>query len=178
MIQRIFSLVALSLVMATTLMAQTPQQLAALKTQANAMANAIKKQDYKTVIKMTNPKIVAAGGGEAKMMEELNKGIGMMKAKGMNISINNVSLGVPSAFIKVDKQLQCTVPDKIDIKMIGGTVSTNSTLIALSDDNGKTWNFIDAMGKNVATIKQVIPTLSDKLIIANMDKPQFVPDKL
>ena len=178
MIQRIFTLVALSFVMATTLLAQTPQQLAALKAQANTMATAIKKQDYKTAIKMTNPKMVAAAGGEAKMLEELNKGIGMMKAKGMNMSINNISLGEPSAFIKVDKQLQCTMPDKIEVKMMGGTISTNSTLVAVSDDNGKTWNFIDAMGKNVASIKKIIPTLSDKLVIAKMEQPQFVPDKL
>lgn len=178
MIQRMFTLVALSLVMASTLLAQTPQQLAALKVQANTMAAAIKKQDYKTVIKMTNQKIVVASGGEAKMLEELNKGMGAMKAKGMNISINNISLGEPSAFIKVDKQLQCTVQDKIEVKMMGGTISTNSTLIAISDDNGKSWNFIDAMGKNVASIKKIIPTLSDKLVIAKMEQPQFIPDKL
>jgi Neuraminidase (sialidase) len=51
-------------------------------------------------------------------------------------------VGEPSAFIKVKKQLQCTLPDKIEIKMMGGTMSTNSTLIAISDDNGKTWSKI------------------------------------
>jgi hypothetical protein len=178
MIQRIFMLVAMLLVMASTLLAQTPQQLAALKAQANAMATAIKKQDFKTVIKMTNPKVVAAAGGEAKMLEQLSKGMGAMKAKGMSINISNVVVGEPSAFIKVKKQLQCTVPDKIEIKMMGGTMSTNSTLIAISDDNGKNWNFIDAMGKNIATLKQTLPELSDKLVIAKMEQPQFVPDKL
>jgi len=178
MIQRSFMLVAMPLVMATTLLAQTPQQIATLKAQANAMASAIKKQDFKTVIKMTNPKAVAAAGGEAKMLEQLSKGMGVMKAKGMNLSINNVVIGEPSAFIKVKKQLQCTLPDKIEIKMMGGTMSTNSTLIAISDDNGKTWNFIDAMGKNIASLKQTLPELSDKLVIAKMEQPQFVPDKL
>ncbi len=178
MIQRLFTLVAFSLVMATTILAQTPQQLAALKAQANTMAMAIKKQDYKTVVKMTNPKIITAAGGEAKMMESLNKGINAMKAKGMTMNISNVTIGEPSAFITVKKQLQCSVPDKIEIKMMGGTISSNSTLIAISDDNGKTWNFIDAMGKNLAAIKQVLPDLSDKLVIAKMEQPQFVPDKL
>lgn len=175
---RIVTLIAFILVMASTLLAQTPQQLATLKAQAKAMATAIKKQDFKTVIKMTNPKVVAAAGGEAKMLEQLSKGMGMMKAKGMNMSISNVVVGEPSAFIKVKKQLQCTVPDKIEIKMMGGTMSTNSTLIAISDDNGKTWNFIDAMGKNLASLKQTLPDLSDKLVIAKMEAPQFVADKL
>jgi len=143
------------------------------------MATAIKKQDYKTVIKMTNPKVVAAAGGEAKMLEQLSKGLGMMKAKGMNMSINNIVVGEPSAFVKVKKQLQCTVPDKIEIKMMGGTMSTNSTLIAISDDDGKTWTFIDAAGgKSMASLKQILPDLSDKLVIAKMEQPQFVPDKL
>ena len=62
MIQRSYILVAMLLVMAATLLAQTPQQLSALKAQANAMATAIKKQDFKTVIKITNPKVVAAAG--------------------------------------------------------------------------------------------------------------------
>lgn len=178
MIQRSYILVAMLLVMAATLLAQTPQQLSALKAQANAMATAIKKQDFKTVIKITNPKVVAAAGGEVKMLDQLSKGIGMMKAKGINMNISNIVVGEPSAFIKVKKQLQCTVPDKIEIKMMGGTMNTNSTLIAISDDDGKTWNFIDAMGKNIATIKQVLPDLSNKLVIAKMEQPQFVPDKL
>jgi hypothetical protein len=178
MIQRIFTLVAFTLVMASTLLAQTPQQIATLKAQANTMATAIKKQDFKTVIKMTNPKVVAAAGGEAKMLEQLSKGMGMMKAKGMNISISNVVVGEPSLFIKVKRQLQCTVPDKIEIKMMGGTMSTNSTLVAISDDDGKTWNFIDAMGKNIAALKQTLPDLSDKLVIAKTEAPQFVADKL
>jgi hypothetical protein len=178
MIQRLLILVAMLLVIAAPLLAQTPQQLTALKAQANAIATAIKKQDFKTVIKMTNPKVVAAAGGEVKMLDQLSKGIGMMKAKGINMNISNIVVGEPSAFIKVKKQLQCTVPDKIEIKMMGGTMSTNSTLIAISDDDGKTWNFIDAMGKNIATIKQVLPDLSDKLVIAKMEQPQFVPNKL
>ncbi|MDI9366137.1 MAG: hypothetical protein QM541_14365 [Flavobacterium sp.] len=178
MIQRTFMLAAMLLVMASTLLAQTPQQIATLKAQANAMATAIKKQDFKTVIKMTNPKVVAAAGGEAKLLEQLSKGMGMMKAKGMNMSISNVVIGEPSPFIKVKKQLQCTVPDKLEVKMIGGTISTNSTLIAISDDDGKTWNFIDAVGKNIAALKKVLPNLSDKLVIAKTEQPQFVPDKL
>ncbi|MBC7651532.1 MAG: hypothetical protein H7101_07275 [Deinococcales bacterium] len=155
--------------------AQTPAQINAVKTQANIMVTAMKKQDYKTLVKMTYPKAVAVAGGEAKMLEGMNKGLGQMKTNG--ISFSNVSVGEPSAIITVGKQLQCTIPDKLEMKMMGGTIGTNSTLIGISDDKGKTWTFIDAVGKDLVTLRKVIPTLSNKLIIPKMQQPQFVADK-
>ena len=61
--------------------------------------------------------------------------------------------------------------------MMGGKISTSSTLIGISDDKGKTWTFIDAAGKDLATLRKVIPNLSDKLVIPKMQQPQFVMDK-
>ncbi|MBC7721817.1 MAG: hypothetical protein H7068_07305 [Pedobacter sp.] len=155
--------------------AQTPAQIKAVKAQANIMVTAMKTQDYKTLVKMTYPKAVAMAGGEAKMLEGMSKGLGQMKTQG--ISFSNATIGEPSTFITVGKQLQCTIPDKLEMKMMGGRISTSSTLIGISDDKGKTWTFIDAAGKDLATLRSVIPTLSDKLVITKMQQPQFVADK-
>lgn len=155
--------------------AQSPVQINAVKTQANIMVTAMKKQDYKTLLKMTYPKAITMAGGEAKMLESMNKGLGQMKNNG--ISFSNVSIGEPSTIITLGKQLQCTIPDKLEMKMMGGTIVTNSTLIGISDDRGKTWTFIDAVGKDLATLRKVITTLSDKLIIPKMKQPQFIADK-
>lgn len=155
--------------------AQTLEQLKAVKVQANVMVTAMKMQDYKTFVKMTNPKAVAIAGGEAKMLEGMSKGLGQMKTQG--ISFSNATIGEPSTFITVGKQLQCTIPDKLEMKLMGGRISTSSTLIGISDDKGKTWTFIDAAGKNLETLRTVIPTLSDKLVITSIQQPQFVAEK-
>jgi hypothetical protein len=176
MIKRFSSSIAVLLICASTVLAQSPAQIIAVKTQANIMVTAMKKQDYKTLVKMTYPKAIAMAGGEAKMLESMSKGLGQMKTNG--ISFSNVSVGEPSAIITVGKQLQCTIPDKLEMKMMGGTITTNSTLIGISDDKGKTWTFIDAAGKDLAALRKVIPTLSDKLIIPKMQQPQFVADKI
>ena len=154
---------------------QTPEQIKAVKTQANTMVTAMKNQDYKTLVKMTYPKAIAMAGGEAKMLEGMGKGLGQMKTQG--ISFSNATIGEPSTIITVGKQLQCTIPDKLEMKMVGGKISTSSTLIGISDDKGKNWTFIDAAGKDLATLRKVIPTLSDKLVITKMQQPQFVMDK-
>ncbi len=158
-----------------TAFAQTASQIIAIKTQANIMVTAMKKQDYKTLVKMTYPKAIAMAGGDAKMLESMSKGLGQMKTNG--ISFSNVSVGEPSAIITMGKQLQCTIPDKLEMKIMGGLIATNSTIIGISDDKGKNWTFIDAAGKDLATLRKVIPTLSNKLVIPKMQQPQFVMDK-
>ena len=99
MIKRISSIIALLFAFVTTMLAQKPVQLIAVKAQANIMVTAIKNQDYKTLVKMTYPKAIAMAGGEAKMLEGMSKGLGQMKTQG--ISFNNVTIGEPSTFITV-----------------------------------------------------------------------------
>ena len=109
------------------------------------------------------------------MLEGMSKGLGQMKTQAINFS--NLSIGKPSAFISFGKQLQCTIPDKFEMKMMGGKFTTKSILIGISNDKSKNWTFIDAVGKDLATLRKVIPSLSDKLIIPKIQQPQFVMDK-
>ena len=65
MIKRISSIIALLFAFVTTMLAQTSSHVIAIKTKANIMLTAMKKQDYKTLVKMTYPKATAMAGGEA-----------------------------------------------------------------------------------------------------------------
>ena len=65
MIKRISSIIALLFAFVTTMLAQTSSHVIAIEIQLNIMATAMKKQDYKTLVKMTYPKAMAMASGEA-----------------------------------------------------------------------------------------------------------------
>lgn len=46
-----------------------------------------------------------------------------------------------------------------------GQPVTESTLIAISTDNGKNWYFVDTPGKDIQTMKKALPNLSGELVI-------------
>ena len=60
----------------------------------------------------------------------------------------NVTFGEPSSIIVVNGELQCTIPQKSEVKTSTGRLITTSTLIVVSDDKGKNWYFIDTFGNH------------------------------
>ena len=134
-----------------------------IKEQATKMGNAFMTGDYKTFAKYTYPTIVTMMGGEAKMSQMLTNTISDMKSKGMVFS--SVTFGEVSRIVKHGNELQCTLPQHIEIKLPGGRIVNTSTLIAMSPNNGNTWTFIDTSKKDMATIRKALPNLSREIII-------------
>lgn len=58
-----------------------------------------------------------------------------------------------------------------------GSLSLESTLIAISKDKGKTWTFIDTSIYQINDVKKALPDLSPELVIPAPVPPKFVPDQ-
>lgn len=110
-------------------------------------------------------------GGKEKMVEQISKEFKKMNADGFDFL--NLTLGNPSEIITLNKELQCTLPQNIEMKVPGGSLVSQSTLIAISNNDGKNWYFIDTSGKDIKTMKSFFPNLSEKLVIPIQDKPTF-----
>lgn len=153
---------------------ETKTHSAAVKAQAEEMGQMLLKKDYQAFAKFTYPKVAEMMGGKEKMIEILEKSIGEMESVGT--SFINVSMGEASECITVGSELQCTIPQTIQMKMPDGKMTTTSTLIAVSSDNGKTWCFIDTSGKDILAMKQLLPNLSESLVIAAKTEPVYIKE--
>lgn len=150
----------------------SPVQMAALKSQANITANAIITQNYKVLANHTYPAIIEAMGGEAKMTVVLKKGMEQMKAQGF--SFKSLTIGNITHAKKSGTELFAIVPDTLRMNAAGGFIVAPSALIAISEDEGKRWYFVDTAPMQNDNIKKIIPNFPKGLVIPGKSQPAFV----
>ncbi len=142
-----------------------------IKKQAEMMSQLLLKKDFISFCKYTYPKIIDMMGGKQKMVEVMENGTKEMQSSG--VEFLHVTIGEPSKIITIRNELQCTVPQTIEMKVPNGRLISKSTLIAISIDNGKNWYFVDTSGKDIETMKKGLPNLSGELIIPEKTQPTF-----
>jgi hypothetical protein len=145
--------------------------MAALEKQAKTMADEFLKEDFTAFVKYVHPQIVKAMGGKKKVIEALKEGMNAMRAQ--DVTITKYSVGEPSTVLKVGKELQCTLPQYMEMKSPTNRVELETSLIAISSDNGKKWYFIDTSDKDRETLKSFLPNLSDDLVIQEKKSQVF-----
>lgn len=173
--KRIFSITFILLYLATSFgQIKTINHSVKIKEEAEMMSQFLLKKDYNSFIKFTYPKIIEMMGGKEKMVEKLSKELKKMNDEGFDFL--SMTFGNPSEIININKELQCTLPQNIEMKVPGGRLVSESTLIGISNNGGKNWYFIDTSGKDIQTMKRSFSNLSEKLFIPQQDKPIFYKD--
>jgi hypothetical protein len=144
----------------------------AIKTQAMDMAKAILAKDLDKVVQYFPPKLVEASGGKDKVLparDSMNKYMQQFGAE-----IKKVTIGNPGKIISYKDQLQTTLPQITQVKFMESTVVLETTLIAVSEDKGKHWYFVDKNMYRSPKIKQSLPELSPDLVIPPQKQPQII----
>ncbi len=145
-----------------------------VKASAKRMNDALVKKDIKTFVKTTYPKVVEqTDGGLTKIQSEMERMIESIEKSGSKIV--SAWPGDASSIIDTAGELQCTIPQYMKMRLSNGLITTQTTLIGLSPDNGKTWYFIDATDKPLSQWRTVFPNISSKLIIQPSKEPKFEP---
>lgn len=146
-----------------------------IKIQAMEMARAVLDKDLDKLVAYLPPKLVADAGGKEKMMiarDTLNK---YMKQFGAEIK--KVTIGNPGKIINFKNQLQSTLPQLTELKFMASTITLESTLIAISEDKGLHWYFVDTNIYREETLKSSLPNLSPELVIPPVKLPKIVPNE-
>ena len=158
--------------------AQYTQQIANVKEQAKIFSDASIKKDYKTVMKYTlidaMPKARLNAMTEDRVLKILQTADSQREKQG--IQIKSVRFGNVLSMIKVNYEFQCTLEQITETRMQVGTIISKSTLLAVSSDNGATWKYADATGRDKDEMRRLIPRLSDGLIFTQYEKLQFIKD--
>jgi hypothetical protein len=139
------------------------QDTALVRQRASVLAQAMLKSDYSTIIDNTYPKAIQLAGGKEKMIEYINKFAGQMKEIGM--SFDEISMGTPGKFYRTGNEIYCLVPENITFKTQQGRILSHSSLLGISQDNGKSWTFLDINNSSRANLKLIIPNINPGLEI-------------
>lgn len=145
-----------------------------LNLQAAKMADALIIQDYQSFVKFTYPKIVKMAGGKEAMAETLEKSIQNMKGEGFTFS--SCKIGSVMQVVKAGKELHALLPQHVVMKVKGGTLISNSYLIAISMDQGKNWYFVDTANLTDEKIRLIFPEYNYDLKIPSKQPPVFTKD--
>jgi hypothetical protein len=139
-----------------------------IKQQANEMAQAFLKKDFKTFSNYTYPKLIELIGGEENYLKLLEQ---LMSGPDAPVFLK-LSFGEPSKIINTGKELQAVLPRISEIKVSEGVLVSNSPLIALSLNNGKNWYFIDtALDGGIEKIRIQFPNISKDLGLPSPEEP-------
>jgi len=143
-----------------------------IKTQAMEMAKAMLRKDYDGFMKYMHPKLIELGGGKEKMrpyMDTLTN-----KMKGFGAEIKKITIGHPYKVIEYKNELQSTLPQTTEVAIFSGSILIETTLIAISQDQGKNWWFVDRLMYNEKELKKTLPDLSPDLVIPPQKPPKIV----
>jgi hypothetical protein len=161
--------VVLLLILPVSLFAQ---DAAVVKRQANVVAKALLTSDFKTVIAHTYPKAVEIGGGKVKMLQVMSASINQMKSQGF--AFEKITIGEPGKFYKAGTQVHCLVPEQLIMKTSKGRMAASSNLLAVSNDKGKSWSFLDLNRGTMASLKTLFPNFNNNLVIPQPTPPTML----
>jgi len=145
------------------------QDTVKIRHDAEAMMQATKTNDFKTVVKYIYPPVVKSAGGAHRLIETLTKTVADMKAG--NTVIADGEIGKPGEILKIKKRRYSVVPEKLTIVSNGVRVFTYSSLLAISLNNGLDWYFVDAGNMKDEQIKKMFPDIDGKLTIPKRTMP-------
>lgn len=145
-----------------------------VKKEAEKMGAALLKKDYGTFVNYTYPDVIRQMGGKQKMARSIAQQMEGMEKEGNKII--SLSFSAPSAILKEGKELQCTISQTMEIKIPAGKISTTSSLIAISTDNGAHWYFVDAGDRDINAIRSSMPNVSSRLALPKPESPKFSKD--
>ncbi len=147
-----------------------------LKKQAGRFARASFNGDYKTVIALTYPKLIEYSGGRDTMQKLITNRIEGLKKQGV-IAFDGY-VDAPGKLHDAGGQIHCLIPEVVTMKMFNGRYVNRTYLLAISDDNGKSWTFMDVGKMPLNLLQRLVPKYNLDLNIPTAGKPMFFADKL
>lgn len=144
-----------------------------IKAQAMEMVGSLLKKDFSKFAAFMHPKVIEMAGGREQLLQRMDTANKMATQFGARIS--RVLIGQPGDILNYRNQLQCTLPQTTTITSLLGNLKLETTLIAISEDQGKHWYFIDTSAYNLDEIKASLPDISPDIRIPPMKKPEFTP---
>ena len=126
----------------------------------NAMKSAFLKKDFDTFVNYIYPKTFDLAGGKSNTLMMLK----MMYSKiGNEISVEKIDYKNPGKAIKYHNEIQIALDEEMVFKTQKGNLNNQNTLIAISNNNGKNWTFLNTLNQSKNDLIKKFPNLSPQL---------------
>ena len=134
-----------------------------LNTQIKEMKGYLLQGDYENYTNYVYPKIIKMMGSKKNMVVATENGINNMKAG--SFSIMDLKYKNPSKFFKKENELQCSLTQVTVMQTSNGKIEEENTFIAISDDDGENWTFINTDNKDKETVLETFPNLHSDIFM-------------
>ncbi len=138
-------------------------QSAEVRKEAEKVGRALFIGNSAFIVDHTHPRVVTGMGGRAAFIATLKRAGEDMRQKGLSFA--RVVVGEPEKPIRINNWLVCFVPETITMKAPGGHLVGESHLLGISEDEGKTWVFIDVGPITQPQFDQVFPELAQAVTL-------------
>ena len=147
------------------------QHATTIKAAAMEMGNALAQKNSKKFIEYQHPVMIELAGGEDQLRTISDSALKVFEQLGGRVS--KINYGNPSEVIVHKKVLQSVIPQTLILTSFIADIEIATSLIAISEDAGKNWRFIDTNLFSVKEIKSAMPELSPALIIPKSTPPKI-----
>jgi hypothetical protein len=132
-----------------------------IKQEAEKSAAALAAGDYAGVLAYTHPRVVELMGGKDAALVALRRSTEEMKSRG--IAVQSAKLEPPQAPLKVGSWFTSIIPLTLTMRVPDGRVVQASHLLGISEDEGKTWRFLDLGPISDEKLFSLFPELRGKV---------------
>jgi hypothetical protein len=174
MMMKIFfsSLLLLQVVFVLPIAVSAQANPSAIKSAAIAMGNALVKKNSEQFLSFMHPSMIKLAGGKEKLRVISDSALKVFEQFGGKVS--RITYGNPAEIISYKKTLQSVISQTTTLSSFIGDAELSSSLIAISNDKGKTWTFIDTNMFGIKEIKAAMPDISPALVIPKSAAPKIV----
>jgi len=149
---------------------------AEIKTAAEACTTAFARKDFSTVADYTYEPVIKLMGGKEAAIAVIEAQIKDLEDKGMTIV--SITAADPEPVTNIENLQFSIVPTKIKLKLENTTMQGEEFMIAVSNDGGKVWKFVDgAAATDQDMMKEVFGDAAGKLRLPAPKEPIVVDDK-
>jgi hypothetical protein len=144
----------------------------AIKAAAIEMGNALVKKNSDQFLSYMHPSMFKLAGGKEKLRVISDSALKVFEQFGGKVS--KITYGNPSEIIVYKKTLQSVIAQTTTLTSFIADAALSSSLIAISNDNGKSWTFIDTNMFGIKEIKSAMPDISPSLVIPKAAAPKII----
>lgn len=112
-----------------------------IKEQATSMLEAFESHNYDKLLDFTYPKIFELSGGKPTMLEIIQQSMQELELAGY--IVDSANIGEPGPIYNAGTELHAIISQFVYMTIPGGSMMNESPLLAVSDNNGVSWYFLD-----------------------------------
>jgi len=134
---------------------------------AQEFVDAYVKSEFVKVASMTHPDLVDMNGGEQFVIDDLKAERISSSAEGL--IYNSAEVKEPLKILQHNNELQAIIPIEYTMQLIDKEYINKTYLLAVSDDEGKTYKYVNLMQFDDASLGEFISNLSPEITIPTDD---------